>query len=579
MRVPRHYTPITLLVIVTLFLQPMLQTLSLTQMAPAWLHSFAAPVARAQSDGQVYLPIVSGTGSLTPISTATATPTATPTQTTTPTATPTTTSGSPPSFVIMAPTAGSTVAGTINFAIQPLNAISITSVSFQTGNTQLGVDNTPSDGFRVFVNTKNLAAGNQQFTATATGPSGNATQSVTVNVVPNPPSNATIGASGGVLASQTGSVISILPGSVPDGTAITVTEMTQQEVTDQNGIQWDQIGVTFLGQQNIQSSAPFSLPLGSVTSAGYGNRVQPGQAVVNYRIAPDMDGDGVDEIVVVNTASVAPNGDVIADPVTQPAFLPSSVNFGLTSSKSIQEISLSPGSVLAIGVTGFNHASAMGNIAIYRSMVDSKEVRIPVIVTTGIITGVDQVIFTQIPHLATGAATLSLLNSSTGSISGPIDLIVEAATPLQKPDQETIGEALGDAQNWFESRAQEFGDDTFEKQVAEKAINSIAQFRQLILQEENEELSKFSEDLAVMLENSRSTDSVGGDEYFVPLLPISILSALSVQEEVKIASLSAFPYAAFYAVAALLAASGEFLSGAADWLGALTEACKAGLIP
>ena len=423
MPMSRHYRPIALLVMIALLLQPMLQAFALASVAPIWLHPFAVDTAKAQSADQVYLPIITKGGSSTPMPTPTPTPT--------PSSTPVT----PPSFIIMAPSAGSTVAGTINFAIQPLNAISITNVSFQVGVTQVGVDNTPSDGFRVFVNTKTLAAGNQQFTATATGPSGNATQSVTVNVVPNPPSAATIGNQGGVLATARGSVISILPNSVAAGTAVTVTELTQSEVQLQNGINWEKIGVTFLGAQQIDSTAPFSRPLGMVASAGFGNRVQPGQAVVNYRLAPDADGDGVDEIVVVNTASVAPDNNVVSDPI-QPVSVAGTQILSKRAGASSQVENLE------FQVIGFNSYSPFGNTALFHSLVDGTKIEVIGLVEFTNSINLTQTFSVVIPSIQVGPAIVTLINQSTGVKSTPITIEIEEASPLSRPADEIIEDFL-----------------------------------------------------------------------------------------------------------------------------------------
>ena len=222
----------------------------------------------------------------------------------------------PPQFAISSPLIGSSISGTLFFAVQPDVLGQITTVAFKAGTTDLGTDTTPADGFRIFLNARTLPAGQQQLSATATGPGGTATQSISVNVVLNPPSSASIGARGGVLGSPIGSTIMVPPGAVPDGTTVAITEKSQQQVSAETGINWDAMGVTFLGAQDVQTSAEFTKPL-AVSSAGFGNRVQPGQAVVNYRIMPDADGDGIGELVFINTASVAPNNDVISDPVPQ----------------------------------------------------------------------------------------------------------------------------------------------------------------------------------------------------------------------------------------------------------------------
>jgi len=363
----------------------------------------------------------------------------------------------PPAFEIINPINGGTISGAMYFAVQATNLATVSSVTFMAGSTNLGTDSTAEDGFQVFLNASNFPEGTLQLSATATGPAGETSKSVTVNVVPNPPSSAAVGSAGGVLASEIGSVITIPPDGVPDGTTVTVTEKSQQEVTEANGFDWDAMGVTFLGAQEIQSSASFSKPIG-VASAGFGNRVQPGQAVVNYTIAPDADGDGMDELVVVNTASVAPDGDmVISDPVPQ-VQLDSSVMVSTSGRSSRHELdglddgfSGPPGTMMQIAATGFNPASVLGNVATFRSSVDGTQIEVPAFVRPQ--NDSQQTIFVLIPNLPTGAATLTLRNESTGSTVGPINLMVESAPALTRPASEIIDDTLQSAKGALDQLA------------------------------------------------------------------------------------------------------------------------------
>src|SRR5690606_18970568 len=93
---------------------------------------------------------------------------------------------------------------------------------------------------------------------------------------------------------------------------------------------------------------------------------QPEQAVLNYLIGPDEDGDGVGELYVVNTASVAPNGDVVSDPVPV-AQVGSTATVSQAGSDRVAPLAAgiggAPGSVIAVPVAGFNPASLYGNVA------------------------------------------------------------------------------------------------------------------------------------------------------------------------------------------------------------------------
>ncbi|MEM7536848.1 MAG: Ig-like domain-containing protein [Chloroflexota bacterium] len=349
---------------------------------------------------------------------------------------PTTASADPPQFVINNPVNGSSVGGITYFSIQPTDADAIASVSFHAGDVDLGVDTDGSDGFRVFMDASELSAGQMQLTAEATGAGGTHTETINVTIVPNPPQTATIGQEGGVLASEIGSVISLLPGSVPDGTTVTVDELTQEETTERHGIEWEDMGVTFLGAQDVQSSVPIDGPLGMVVSAGFGNRVQPGQAVVNYRLAPDADGDGRSEIVVINTASVAPNGDVIADPVLQPSINSvqiqsqsgqSSMRFITGGKQSEQPLKGAVGNILDFQVVGFNPQSAQGNVAVWTSLVDGQEFEMASLVLPTDINQDTHKFMAIIPPLPVGDAQVVLVNQSSGFEAEPISVEIQAA--------------------------------------------------------------------------------------------------------------------------------------------------------
>src|SRR5262249_47955350 len=107
-----------------------------------------------------------------------------------------------------------------------------------------------------------------------------------------------------------------IPRGVGEGATVSFAARTKAEVKAATGIDYDALGVTFLGAQEIGSTQPLAGPLG-VSSGGFGPMVQPGQAVLNYVIVPDRDGDGIGELVAVNTASATPSGDVISRPVPQ----------------------------------------------------------------------------------------------------------------------------------------------------------------------------------------------------------------------------------------------------------------------
>jgi hypothetical protein len=347
-----------------------------------------------------------------------------------------------PGIAIISPVAGSKISGMMFFAVQPFDPTAVSKVTFCAGTNVVGIDTTANDGFRIFLDTDTLPAGPVQLLALAEGPGGQRLDTILVDVVSNPPSTATIGSEGGVLASEIGSIITFPPGAAADGTDVSITEKTQQEITIATGFDWDTMGVTFLGAQVMTASAPISLPLG-VASAGFGPRVQPGQVVVNYSILPDANGDGVDELVVVNTASVAPNDDVISDPVPQPALVSRETSSSALNFHNLQNgISGPPGTFFQVEATGFNRFSAFGNVAVVRSSVDGTEFQMPVIFIDDFQVDEIQTLLTIIPSIPPGPATLTLHNASTGSSIGPFDITVEVPPPLTKPAEEIIDDFL-----------------------------------------------------------------------------------------------------------------------------------------
>src|SRR5690606_3282790 len=237
---------------------------------------------------------------------------------------------------------------------QPLDAEQVASVAFRAGQTELGIDSDASDGFRVFLSAPDHPAGPLQLSAVITGKDGRTTTLTrTVTNVPQPPSAATVSSAGAALGTeeQDGSLSTlVVPPGTAAGQAVEFSAMTQNQVLLETGVDYDALGITFLGAQDIITAGEFDRTLG-VSSRGFGPAVQPLQAVVNYLIGPDLDGDGVGEIFVVNTASVAPNGDVISDPIAvaqvgQTATLSSAGTSRLAPLAS--GLSASPGAVLEI---------------------------------------------------------------------------------------------------------------------------------------------------------------------------------------------------------------------------------------
>lgn len=422
-----------------------------------------------------------------------------------------------PAFEFSTPVAGATVAGTAIVAIRSLDGQAITSVTFRAGNTLLATDNTPADGFRAFLDARQFPAGALTLTATARTTGGESSQNRTVTILPDPPSSGALNNEGsGVFDSQIGSVISLRPGSAPPGTQVSVTELSQEQVTAQHQIDWEGIGVTFLGAQQIESSAPLVEPFAGVSSAGFGNRVQPGQAVVNYRLAPDADGDGISEIVVVNTASVAPNGDVVAD-VVAPVNLLSIQKITSNLTAAANTSSGPPGTTFAVAATGLNATSATGNQVTWKSLVNGK-----VLATSGIVYEAQgdpsrQNLVVTIPALPTGSAVFSVTNRSTGYTSGPITVTVTAPGTLPSPALTIVNQFWDDLVEYLQ--AYPTATPTQANRVAQ-LISKVLTTKQSINQMSSEasfpEFNQLLTDMAVIIQNSPVYESANRASQVAP---------------------------------------------------------------
>lgn len=383
--------------------------------------------------------------------------------------------GSSSEIIINSPKANSLVAGSFIFSAQPLNSGGVNSVDFFAGNALLETDTSPNirpdglpeNGFSIDLDSSEIPNGQVTLRAVAHGTRAMTAQ-VTVTNVRNPAQQTTANQSGAaVAASEIGSAIMVPPGGLLPGAAMTVTEKGVDEISSEFGIQWEELGVTFLGAQVVETSAPLEKPP-AVSSAGFAPQVQPNQAVVNYNLAPDADGDGVAEIVVVNTARVA-NGNVVSDPlpeVTVGAVTVAGVAQGLAYAAQAG-LHGAPGTILEFEVTEFNLYSPLGNVASFKSAVDGKEYRVPGILTPDAGEPSRQRFSTLIPLLPPGAATLTLVNLSTMDTSGPIAITVDAGPALEIPPIEIIDDALAMSIEHINSILPEY--DNFEPELNKMA--------------------------------------------------------------------------------------------------------------
>jgi hypothetical protein len=276
-----------------------------------------------------------------------------------------------PSFVINSPVDGSVIAGTVWLSAQPASRRPIQKVTFTAGDDPVEVDDDPSDGFRVFLTARNFPAGELELRAVAEGTDGLlSAQSITVTNVPNPPSTATIGDDGAALGTEDGSVVIIPPG-VAGGNTLSVKALSQSEFESRTGVDLVAMGITYLGGQAVTGSRALDGPVTNL-GAGFAEATSEDQAIRQFTVYSDLDGDGAPEIIVTNDASITPDGDILSNP------LPVAVigeNASTTTTKSTRRkvlnglVQVRQGEALTVDVYGFNPFSVIEPIATWSTSV------------------------------------------------------------------------------------------------------------------------------------------------------------------------------------------------------------------
>src|SRR5690606_22251940 len=123
-----------------------------------------------------------------------------------------------------------------------------------------------SDGLRVFVSAADHPAGPLSLEAVVTGVDGRTTTLTrVVTNVPQPPASTTVGASGAALGTQEANGSSstlVVPPGTGTGAAVAFSAMTQDQVLAGTGVDYDALGLTFLGAQDIITTEAFDRTLG-----------------------------------------------------------------------------------------------------------------------------------------------------------------------------------------------------------------------------------------------------------------------------------------------------------------------------
>src|SRR5690606_30110416 len=319
--------------------------------------------------------------------------------------------------IITSPASGSSVSGAVYFAVQLLEPSDLSTLELRVGGevvTHQFPGETPA---RVFLIPRDHPEGSLVLSARVGTGAGQVESKITVNVVHQPPSSASVGANGALLgaAEASGDVSTlVIPAGVASGASVEFDAMTQAEVKTATGVDYDSLGVTFLGAQEVRSTQPTGDAV-TVASGGFGPMVQPGQTVVNYRIAPDM-GRGVGELMVINGAGVAPNGDIVSNRPIAPQV------GGVTTASSLSTAALTPqqttlpagppGTQLEFSGNGLNIYAPFGYVL--RFTRGAQVVTVPAAV--GLTSDGKHYLVSYVPALSVGSATVELLSLGNDSV-------------------------------------------------------------------------------------------------------------------------------------------------------------------
>lgn len=313
---------------------------------------------------------------------------------------------------ITSPVDGAVVSGATYFAVQVLDAAALSSLTLRVGGDVVTPTFPGETPLRVFLVPRDHPEGRLVLSASVTHAGQTFTARSEVDVVHEPPSSASVASRGAVLggveSSGAVSTVSIPPGTA-QGASVSFETLTQAEVLAQTGVDYDALGVTFLGAQEIRSSVPTGDRV-SMTSGGFGPMVQPGQVVVSYRITPDL-GRGVGELMVINRAGTAPSGDIVSAPWIEPqvsgvevAAAGGVARASLAGRTSTTLPSGPPGTQLRFIVGGLNPYAVNGYAVRFRQ--GSSTVEVPALL--GNVGDGRQYLLANVPDLNAGNATVDL---------------------------------------------------------------------------------------------------------------------------------------------------------------------------
>lgn len=351
-------------------------------------------------------------------------------------------------IVITSPRDGGRVSGAVFFAAQPLEPVPLADVALFVGGERVHPTFPGESPLRVYLIPRDHPEGPLQLRARVRVGGATFEDAITVQVVHEPPSTATVGAGGALLGDReaNGAVSTVaIPPGVAGGATMSFAAFSQDEVKAETGVDYDALGVTFLGAQRIDGSAPTGDRV-LMTSGGFGPMVQPGQTVVSYRITGDL-GRGTGELMVINGASVAPNGDVVSNPAARPqagATVASSV-LGVTASATpflLEGLPPGPpGTRLAFTVTGINHLATYGYAVRFRRA-GGVVGEVPALVGLG--GDGRQYLLGHVPSMAAGDVNVELVALAGDEVFARYTMRVTAAPPVPADPKGLVDLALSE---------------------------------------------------------------------------------------------------------------------------------------
>lgn len=329
------------------------------------------------------------------------------------------TGGSSVFLSISSPPEGQSLSGTVAVAAAGVGGTA-EDLTFHLGTLQAAA---ADDGTAV-INTRPLTDGAYTLEARAVVAGREVSDRVDVVVRNDLPDSGVVGPEGGALRSSAGSLAIIPPGALASGATVSVADTTQEEILAQFGVDYNALGVTFLGALTVDTGGvSVELPM-SVDLSGWAEAVQPGQQVVMFALAPDADGDGVGELTFAANAQATPDGSVVTRPI------PRSEVYGFTEpggSALRRAATAKPGEIVSVSGRGFNPVAAVSNVARYGPLgAPVAETLVHAsIAEPAAFNPLMQVQF-AVPAPPAGNEPLRLHNLTTGYRTDPIDLTVGA---------------------------------------------------------------------------------------------------------------------------------------------------------